>query len=231
MPKKQAQAAPGGAEAKPPKSRAAQIWSVVSWLLVLAVAALAVALVGVRLLGFEPFAVLSPSMTPTYGVGDLVYAQKTAPEKIEVGDPITFVVDEEGTLVTHRVVEADRENRCFYTQGDANQNRDGAPVLYENVVGVVRFSLPKLGYVSAYLTSPSGRYVGIAAVLTLLLLMILPDLFKPDKPKPDKPRRGQNEGDAPPPAQLATQPEPAPAQEAEPAQEAQPEPTQRRNTP
>lgn len=161
----------------------AKAWSAFTWLLVAVVVLIAMALVGVRLFGFKPFAVLSHSMTPKYGVGDLVYALPTDPEEIEVGDVLTFVANAEGTIVTHRVAEVDRENRCFYTKGDANESRDGNPVVYENVVGVVRFSLPKMGYVSSYLTSESGRYAAIAAVLALILLMILPELFKPSGKK------------------------------------------------
>ena len=176
--------------AKPSKSAAARIWSAVSWAMVLAIIALAVALVGVRLLGLQPVAVLSPSMTPAYGVGDLVYVMPTEPERIEEGDALTFVANEQGIIVTHRVVRADRENRCFYTKGDANENPDGAPVIYENAIGVVKFSLPGLGYVSSYLTSKSGRYVGIALGLTVALLMILPGIFRPDQARQEKPDSG-----------------------------------------
>lgn len=165
-------------QAKPPGVVFAKVWSAFTWLLVVAAVLLAAALVGVRLFGFKPFAVLSPSMTPKYEVGDLVYALPTAPEEIETGDVLTFVANAEGTVVTHRVAEADRENRCFYTKGDANDSRDGNPVAYENVVGVVKFSLPKMGYVSSYLSGTSGQYAAIAAVLVLLLLIILPELFR-----------------------------------------------------
>lgn len=160
------------------KSTFAKLWSVFTWLLVGIIVLLAVALVGVRLLGFQPFAVLSPSMTPKYEVGDLVYVLPTDPEKIEVGDVLTFIANAEGVVVTHRVVEMDRENGCFYTKGDANDSRDGSPVVYENVVGVVKFSLPGLGYVSSYLSSDSGRYAVIAVALAVILLAILSELFR-----------------------------------------------------
>ena len=173
-----------------PKSALGKAWSVFTWLLVAVVVLIAMALVGVRLFGFKPFAVLSPSMTPKYGVGDLVYALPTDPEEIEVGDVLTFVANAEGTIVTHRVAEVDRENRCFYTKGDANESRDGNPVVYENAVGVVKFSLPKMGYVSSYLTSESGRFAAIAGVLTLILLMILPELFKPSGKKDTEKEEG-----------------------------------------
>ena len=158
-----------------------KIWNLLTWLLVLSVVLLAVALVGVRVIGFTPYAILSPSMTPQYQVGDLVYVRSTPPEEIQAGDVITFVANEDLLVVTHRVESADRENRWFITKGDANNTTDLTPVLYENVLGTVGFSLPKLGYLSMYLSTPSGRYAGIAAALTLLLLFLLPELFTPAK--------------------------------------------------
>lgn len=156
-------------------------WRAFSWGVVVTVALFTVLLVGIRLLGYTPYAVLSGSMMPVYQVGDLVYVHEKAPEDIQPGEVITFVADENLTVVTHRVVGADRENRFFITKGDANNVEDGSPVLYENVVGTAAFSLPKLGYVSAYFTSPSGRYVGIAAVCVLLLFLIVPELLKSER--------------------------------------------------
>lgn len=168
---------------KPKRSLLARIWGFVSTVLVIIVILLAIALVGVRVIGYTPYAVLSPSMTPTYAPGDLIYVKETPTDEIDVGDAITFVADSNNTVVTHRVVEVDRDGRKFYTQGDANANRDGNPVLYENVLGVVEFSIPKLGYVSSYVTSETGRYVAIAGVFALILLWILPELFRPEEEK------------------------------------------------
>lgn len=168
---------------KQKKSPLMKIWGVISTLLVIAVLLLAAALVGVRLFGYTPFAVLSPSMTPQYAPGDLIYIKETPLDQIVEGDVITFVADADSTVVTHRVVEVDRDGRKFYTQGDANANRDGNPVLYENVLGVVEFSLPKLGYVSTYVSSETGRYAAMAGVFVLILLWILPELLRPEEKK------------------------------------------------
>ena len=157
-------------------------WGIVSWAMVAVVVVLAVALVGVRILGYTPYAILSPSMTPEYPVGALVYVKECPPEQIKVGDVLTYVANEDLLVVTHRVVSIDRENRSFITQGDVNKDPD-PPVIYENVIGTVRFSIPQLGYVSTYFTSSSGRYVGLAVIFGLLLLMLLPELFKKDKQK------------------------------------------------
>lgn len=156
---------------------AKKILNGISTALVIVVVILAVLLVGVRVFGYRPFAILSPSMTPTYGVGDLVYVRATAAEEIAVGDALTFVADANLTVVTHRVVEIGKDGRTYYTQGDANEIRDGGAVSYENVIGVVAFSLPKLGYVSFFLTTTAGKWTAGACLCVLVLLFLLPDCF------------------------------------------------------
>jgi signal peptidase len=158
-----------------------KMWNAISWTFVAVIVLLAIALVGVRIAGFTPYAIVSASMTPKYQVGDLVYVRTVDPEEIQVGDVLTFVANEDLTVVTHRVDEIDRENRCIYTKGDANDSRDLSPVAFENVVGRVTFSLPKLGYLSNYLTSTSGHFAGAAVLLFLILLFLVPELFQKEK--------------------------------------------------
>lgn len=126
-----------------------------------------------RLFGVKMFNVISGSMRPTYEIGDLVYAVPTKAEKIKDGDVITFVLGESLKVATHRVVKADIENQQYYTKGDANSNEDGAPVLYQNVVGVVRFSLPKVGGVLEYAGTPTGRIISITALIALIFLTMI----------------------------------------------------------
>ena len=95
----------------------------------------------------------------------------------KVGDPITFVLNEDLVVATHRVIEIDAENRPFYTKGDANDTADAAPVHFNNVVGVPQFSIPLLGYVSDYFQHPPGLYVAIGLGVVLLAVVFLPDLF------------------------------------------------------
>lgn len=168
------------------------LWNVFTTVVVAVVVLVAIALAGARLIGFTPYAILSPSMMPVYQVGDLVYVQQVDDADISEGDVITFVADEDLTLVTHRVAGIDTEQGCLYTKGDANNTVDTAPVLYENVVGVVKFSIPKLGFVSTYLRSESGKFVAIAIVATLILLFLLPELFRKDNKKEDVDNAGDS---------------------------------------
>lgn len=154
-----------------------KIWNVVSTVLVIVIVLCAVFLMGSRLLGFQVFNVISGSMEPAYSVGDLLYVKKVDTSTIKPGDVITFVLNEDLVVATHRVVSVDAANQHFYTKGDANQTADAAPVHFKNVIGVPQFSIPYLGYVSDFIQHPPGMYITIAAGAVLIILVFLPDLF------------------------------------------------------
>lgn len=154
-----------------------KIWDVVSGLLVAVVVLVAVGLVLLRMMGYQVFNVVSGSMEPTYSVGDLIYVKNVDPDAVQVGDPITFVLNENLVVATHRVIRIDAENRHFYTKGDANETADVAPVHFNNLIGVPKFSVPKLGYVSDFVQHPPGTYIAIGAGLMLLAALFLPDLL------------------------------------------------------
>lgn len=159
-----------------------KIWETVTTVLVILVAIFAVFLMGSRLVGLQVYHVVSPSMEPHYSVGDLIYVKEVDPDSVKVGDPITFVLNEDLVVATHRVVAIDGENRQFTTKGDANKTEDAAPVHFNNLIGVPVFAIPLLGYVSAYIQSPPGMYVAIAFGVVLLAAVFLPDLLaKKDK--------------------------------------------------
>ena len=126
--------------------RLKKIWNVVSTVLVTVVVLLAVALVGVRLFGLQVYTVLSGSMEPTYSVGSLIYVQKVDYKELKVGDPITFMLDED-TIATHRIIEVlvdeeDPDTIRYFTKGDANPNPDAMSVHYKNIIGKPVFSVP-----------------------------------------------------------------------------------------
>ena len=144
---------------------------------------LAVAFVGVRLLGFQVYAVLSGSMEPDLPVGSLVYVKAIEPEKLEIGDDISFLIAEK-TIVTHRIIdvipdEADPTVLRFQTQGIANDVADGNLVHYKNVIGKVAFHIPLLGYVSNFIQSTPGRYIILIGGSILILATFLPDILAP----------------------------------------------------
>ncbi len=105
---------------------------------------------------YQPIAVLSGSMSPTFNRGDAVVVNKlTTREKDELkeGDIIQFV---SGTkYVVHRIVDITNDNKGnkqFITKGDHNNAVDADKVALEDVKGKVSFVIPLIGYPSVWLS-------------------------------------------------------------------------------
>jgi signal peptidase len=192
-----------------------KIWSIASTVLVVLVVLIAVFLMGSRILGFRVFNVISGSMEPTYSVGDLIYVKEIYPgeikttsqrvEKIErieamiengtlkVGDPITFVMNDDLVVATHKIIEIDTENRWFKTQGEANETADAAPVKYENLIGKPYFAIPLVGYLSDAIQNPPGSYIAIFVVAILIVVVFTPDVLKLINNLSKKKKKGESE--------------------------------------
>ena len=159
------------------KNALKKIWNIVSTVFVGLMVLCAIFLMVSRVMGYECYNVISPSMVPVYNVGDLLYVKEVDPTTIKEGDVITFVVNEDLLVGTHRVVRVDAENKRFYTKGDANNIEDQNPVHFNNVIGVPKFSIPKLGYVSNFVQNPPGTYITIVVGIILILAVFLPDMI------------------------------------------------------
>lgn len=155
--------------------------NIVSNVLVVLMVLCAVFLMGSRLLGYQCYTVISGSMQPKYMVGDLLYVKKVDVNGIQVGDDITFILNEDLVVATHQVVRVDATNQRFYTKGLANEIEDQDPVHFNNVIGAPQFSIPKLGYVSDFVQNPPGMYITIGIGIVLILAVFLPDMLSKKK--------------------------------------------------
>lgn len=158
-----------------------KIWNVASTVVVCAVVILAVLLAGARLVGLQVYTVLSGSMEPNYHVGSIIYVKKVEPSDLQVGDAISFMLNE-NTVATHRIVEIvpDDEDPTvlrFRTKGDNNSIEDSSLVHCKNVLGRVVGTIPYLGYVSDFVQNPPGTYFLVAAVAIMALLVFVPDII------------------------------------------------------
>lgn len=155
-----------------------KLWNGFTTLLVVLAVVLAVLLVGMRLIGFQVFSVLSGSMEPNFHVGSLIYVRETDPHSLQVGDPITFMVSET-TVVTHRITgihtDSDPNVLWFQTKGDANDTDDSSLVHSRNVIGKAVFSIPYLGYVSAFIQNPPGLYIALGCGALALVAAFWPE--------------------------------------------------------
>lgn len=178
------------------ESAGKKAWDIISTILVALIVMAAVFLVGMRLVGLNAYTVLSNSMKPTYYTGDLIFVKKVTPSPDLKGKPITFVLNDKGTVATHRVVKVTKDEKgelWFKTKGDNNKDEDGGKgVNQNNIKGTPVFRIPLLGYVANFIQTPPGSYITIGAVALMLILVFLPDLFKSgkktDTPAPTPPK-------------------------------------------
>ena len=125
------------------------------------------------------FIVQSGSMEPAIPTGSVVFVEGIPPgqadERIQEGDVITF--SKSGSITrttTHRVVEKRSgeitDSVSFVTKGDANEKRDREPVLRDEIVGKVTFTVPLMGYVARFAGTSTGLAVLVILPMTLLFM-------------------------------------------------------------
>ena len=167
------------ATSAPKRSRFKLLRSKLGTLATATVAIFAVILVGTKILGFKTFTVMSGSMEPEYPVGSMIYVKPTDYKSLKVGDVISYVANSDNTIVTHRIVaiETDEKNPevlRFKTQGDANASADAKLVHYKNVLGTPILTIPYLGYIAHNIQQPPGIYITLVAGTLLLAWTFLP---------------------------------------------------------
>lgn len=128
----------------------------------------------------QSLVVQSGSMEPTIGTGAVVFVEEASVDAIEEGDVVTYA-DDGGNLITHRVVtkyDAGGDSVRFETKGDANDEPDPEAVYPGDVVGVVTFSLPLIGYVVTFGNTPMGYLTLVVVPVVLLIFDQLWELYR-----------------------------------------------------
>ena len=110
----------------------------------------------IGLFKYQPIAVVSGSMSPTFNRGDAVVIEKLNTQEknqLKKGDVIQFV---SGTkYVIHRIVDEGNDeygNKLFTTKGDYNNAPDVDKVHLKDIKGKVSFVVPYVGYPSVWLS-------------------------------------------------------------------------------
>ena len=140
--------------------------------------------------GIRPFIVMTGSMEPTIMAGDLIVDKMVDPDKLKVGDVISFT-DPDGngvTVVTHRIVEITGQDGelAFRTRGDANNTEDKALVPASKVLGIYRHRIQGLGKVCMFMQTTAGLVVCVVVPLILFVLIDILRRRRYDRKKTDE---------------------------------------------
>lgn len=148
------------------------------------------------LFGFRYYTVITPSMEPTYKVGDVVIVKRCNADEVQVGDVITFNPSSDpDSYLTHRVTEVMPNYQgsgitCFRTKGDANDTPDSFVIDSSRLIGRVSFRIPKVGYVIRFIQLYWFLVIPLLILFIIMLHMIRVYVSTSDEDdndaKPDK---------------------------------------------
>ena len=137
--------------------------------------------------GWKPFIVLSGSMEDTIMPGDLILTKEIDALELKEGDVISFRTNKY-TVITHRIINiVDEEGeRKYYTKGDNNNSADRDPVCNDQIEGIYRYRIPKLGAIALNLQKPFGIVICIAFPLIIVLIAQFADYKRKEREAKEK---------------------------------------------
>ncbi|MBE6124113.1 MAG: signal peptidase I [Erysipelotrichaceae bacterium] len=108
--------------------------------------------------------VMSGSMEPELSVDDLIVVKKQ--KEYRVNDVVMY--QKNGSLIVHRIIDISFDG-VITTQGDFNNTPDES-ITIKNIKGKVIYSVPKVGLIISFVTSPLGVLIIIVVMIGLYLL-------------------------------------------------------------
>ena len=100
---------------------------------------------------YYALAIASGSMHPVFDRGSVVITEQVKDKydnynKLKEGEIIAFKADK--IIVVHRLIRIVNtgDEVFYYTKGDANEEEDNYLIKKENIIGIVRFKIPYIGY-------------------------------------------------------------------------------------
>ena len=122
----------------------------------------ALLMVGAGMLVSNQFAVgayviATPSMTGELNIGDTAIYVEYDDQLILEGQVIVF--EKNGMVTIHRVVDIQNINGAnrYFTQGDANSERDSGYIFDSDIIGLVNYKIPWIGYPTLWVRSLFGE--------------------------------------------------------------------------
>ena len=130
----------------------------------------------------RPLTVLSGSMEPALGTGDVTVVQRIGPLEARPGDIVTFRDPaNQNRLVTHRVrsMRVRGGSVAFVTRGDANNVSERWAVSTSGEISRVAYRIPELGRVLVLARTNSLPMLLFGLALAALLVLELMAIWRP----------------------------------------------------
>ena len=136
--------------------------------------------------GYRMFTIVTGSMEPEYTVGDVILVEETKYEELKLKDVITYESKANGTegmIVTHRIIDINKEKEQLLTRGDANDADD--PVINgDQVLGKVVHKFFFISLLTKLIRNKIGFYFLVFVPLVLVIFLEIADAVT--QPKDDE---------------------------------------------
>ena len=130
----------------------------------------------IAIFNIRMFTVASGSMAPKYNVGDVLVSKVVKPEKVKVGDTISYLGmkgELRDKVITHQVMEIEKDSEgkiLFHTKGICTDCMIEDPIVYQDqLYGVVVYKFKILSLVYKII----GTKVGLFFCVILPMLYII----------------------------------------------------------
>ncbi|MBR1802461.1 MAG: signal peptidase I [Clostridia bacterium] len=125
--------------------------------------------------GWKPFIVLSGSMETEIYAGDLAVVKEQDTSTLKKGDIIAFKSND--IVITHRIYDIIQEEgqTKYITKGDNNNTEDNGYVLPEQIEGIFKFRVSRLGNLAMFVQTPAGMVSCLSVPFILLILIQIVD--------------------------------------------------------
>ncbi len=141
---------------------------------------------GAPLAGHSVLVVGGGSMEPVLSLGSAIVIESVPISSLAVGDIVTIKVGPDQAIFTHRISRLVHrpDGLWIETKGDANASADASIIPATSVQGRLLVAVPRLGYVVAALSQPSGLAAALGGGGVLLALIMLLDGPSAARPAP-----------------------------------------------
>lgn len=122
--------------------------------------------------GWKPFIVLSETMENEIMDGDIVVVKQIDTNLLEDNDIIAYKNNNEMVIIS-RIIEIEKEDEKtkYKIKADNSRNKDIEYILPEQIEGIYKFRIAKLGNFAIFIQTPIGMIVFLSIPLILLLLV------------------------------------------------------------
>lgn len=128
--------------------------------------------------GYGYYIVVTRSMSGTIEKGDMIIVKKSD-EYVVQQDIITYV-SSSGEVITHRLVNYLPDEDKYIAKGDANTDTDDEHISFDQIVGKVVFTIPKVGLFFEWVLHDGGIIYIISILAVVVAGLFFLNMIKSD---------------------------------------------------